>query len=49
MSATSDSKPTADDKAAHRRPAPGERNRGGVDALQTKVAVNLQNLDSDCI
>ncbi len=29
-----------------RRPTPGERNRGAVDALQTKIAVNIQNLDS---
>ena len=28
-----------------RRPPPGERNRGAVDALQTKIAVNVQNLD----
>ena len=28
-----------------RRPSPGERNRGAVDALQTKIAVNVQNLD----
>ena len=30
----------------HRRPRAGTRNRGGADALQTKVAVELQNLDS---
>ena len=30
----------------HRRPRAGERTRGAVDALQTKIAVNLQNLDS---
>ncbi len=29
------------------RPKAGERNRGSVDALQTKIAVNLQNLDSE--
>jgi len=28
-----------------RRPPPGERNRGAADALQTKIAVNVQNLD----
>ena len=28
-----------------RRPRAGERNRGAVDALQTKIAVNVQNLD----
>ena len=30
------------------RPKAGERNRGAVDALQTKIAVNLQYLDPDC-
>jgi diguanylate cyclase (GGDEF)-like protein/PAS domain S-box-containing protein len=30
-----------------RRPRAGERNRGAVDALQTKIAVNVQNLDPD--
>lgn len=30
-----------------RRKPPGERNRGAVDALQTKIAVNVQNLDED--
>ena len=30
-----------------RRPAPGERNRGAVDALQTQIAVNVQHLDQD--
>ncbi|MCK5325507.1 MAG: hypothetical protein KAJ57_05845, partial [Woeseiaceae bacterium] len=29
-----------------RRPRAGERTRGAVDALQTKIAVNLQNLDA---
>jgi hypothetical protein len=29
----------------HRRPREGERTRGAVDALQTKIAVGLQNLD----
>jgi diguanylate cyclase (GGDEF)-like protein/PAS domain S-box-containing protein len=29
----------------HRRPRAGERNRGAVDALQTKIAVGLQNLE----
>ncbi|MFQ5983818.1 MAG: PAS domain-containing protein, partial [Woeseiaceae bacterium] len=28
-----------------RRPRAGERNRGAVDAVQTKIAVDLQNLD----
>jgi diguanylate cyclase (GGDEF)-like protein/PAS domain S-box-containing protein len=31
----------------HRRPRAGERNRGAVDALQTKIAVNVQNLDPE--
>ncbi len=31
----------------NRRPRAGERNRGAVDALQTKIAVNIQNLDAD--
>jgi diguanylate cyclase (GGDEF)-like protein/PAS domain S-box-containing protein len=30
-----------------RRPRAGERTRGAVDALQTKIAVNLQSLDAD--
>ena len=30
-----------------RRPPPGERNRGAADALQTKIAVNVQNLDKN--
>ena len=29
-----------------RRPRAGERNRGAVDAIQTKIVVNLQSLDS---
>ena len=29
----------------HRRPRAGERTRGAVDALQTKIAVGVQNLD----
>ena len=31
----------------HRRPRAGERTRGAVDALQTKIAVGLQNLGAD--
>lgn len=31
----------------HRRPKAGERNRGAIDALQTQIAVNLQNLDPE--
>ena len=30
----------------HRRPREGERNRGAVDALQTKIAVGIQSLDA---
>ena len=30
-----------------RRPPPGERNRGAVDALQTQIAVSVQHLDQD--
>ena len=30
----------------HRRPREGERDRGAVDALQTKIAVGIQNLDA---
>ena len=44
MSKASDTK-TAGPVPVRRRPTPGERNRGAVDALQTKIAVNLQNLD----
>ncbi len=29
----------------HRRPRVGERTRGGADALQTKIAIAVQNLD----
>ncbi len=31
----------------HRRPRVGERTRGAVDALQTKIAVGLQNLEPE--
>jgi len=30
-----------------RRPPPGERDRGAVDALQTQIAVSVQHLDQD--
>ena len=30
----------------HRKPRAGERTRGAVDAMQTKIAVSVQNLDS---
>ena len=46
MTTTSESKATRPVPVRRRRPTPGERNRGAVDALQTKIAVNLQNLDS---
>ena len=47
MSTTSDSKAARPVPVRRRRPPPGERNRGAVDALQTKIAVNVQNLDKD--
>jgi diguanylate cyclase (GGDEF)-like protein/PAS domain S-box-containing protein len=31
----------------HRRPRVGERTRGAVDAMQTKIAVGVQNLDTE--
>ena len=31
----------------HRKPRAGERTRGAVDAMQTKIAVGIQNLDPD--
>ena len=31
----------------YRKPRVGERTRGAVDALQTKIAIDLQNLDPD--
>ena len=45
MTKASDLKTSA--PVRRRRPPPGERNRGTVDALQTKIAVNVQNLDRD--
>ncbi len=45
MSASSDTKTAGPEPVRRRRPPPGERNRGAVDALQTKIAVNVQNLD----
>ena len=32
----------------HRKPRAGERTRGAVDAMQTKIAVGIQNLDAAC-
>ncbi|MDX1406042.1 MAG: EAL domain-containing protein [Woeseiaceae bacterium] len=48
MSAPSESKTPGTARVRRRRPPPGERNRGAVDALQTKIAVNVQNLDPVC-
>ena len=31
----------------HRRPRAGERTRGAIDAMQTQIAVGIQNLDPD--
>ena len=47
MSTPSDPKTSRPVPVRRRRPPPGERNRGTVDALQTKIAVNVQNLDRD--
>ena len=47
MTTTSESKAAGPVPVRRRRPSPGERNRGAVDALQTKIAVNVQNLDKD--
>ncbi len=47
MSKTSDTQPIALAPLSRRRPPPGERNRGAADALQTKIAVNVQDLDPD--
>ena len=47
MSIPSGSKSSGRVPTRRRRPPPGERNRGAVDALQTKIAVNVQRLDQD--
>jgi diguanylate cyclase (GGDEF)-like protein/PAS domain S-box-containing protein len=47
MSTPSGSKSSGGARARRRRPPPGERNRGAVDALQTKIAVNVQHLEQD--
>jgi len=47
MSKTSDTQPITPVPVSPRRPPPGERNRGAADALQTKIAVNVQNLDPE--
>ena len=47
MSKPSDGKQTDAVPIRSRRPKAGERNRGAVDALQTQIAVNIQNLDPD--
>ena len=47
MTTPSGSKSSGPVPVRRRRPPPGERNRGAVDALQTKIAVNVQHLDQD--
>ena len=47
MSIPTESKASGPVPVRRRRPPPGERYRGAVDALQTKIAVNVQNLDKD--
>ena len=47
MSTPTESKASGAVPVRRRRPPPGERNRGAVDALQTKIAVDVQNLDKD--
>ena len=47
MTTPSDSKTEDTARIRRKRPPPGERNRGAVDALQTKIAVNVQHLDQD--
>jgi diguanylate cyclase (GGDEF)-like protein/PAS domain S-box-containing protein len=44
---TNPSEPSGNTGVRHRRPRAGERTRGAVDALQTKIAVGMQNLDID--
>ena len=46
MSAPTSSK-VGESVVERRRPRVGERTRGSVDALQTKIAVDVQNLDPD--
>ena len=47
MTTPSDSNIEDTARIQRKRPPPGERNRGAVDALQTKIAVNIQHLDQD--
>ena len=47
MTLPSDTKATGQKPVRHRRPRAGERTRGAVDALQTKIAVNVQTLDPE--
>jgi len=47
MATPSGSKSAGPASVKRRRLPPGERNRGAVDALQTKIAVNVQHLDPD--
>ena len=46
MTSSSDSTITT---GLHRRPRAGTRNRGAIDALQTKIAVNFQALNEDSL
>ena len=47
MSKTVDSNHAQPALVVRHRTLPGELNRGAVDALQTKIAVNVQNLDKN--
>lgn len=47
MGTTSESKSSGQAGVRRRRPPPGERSRGAVDALQTKIAVDVQHLDKE--
>ena len=44
---TNPSDTTTNTGIRHRKPRAGERTRGAVDAMQTKIAVGVQNLDPD--
>jgi len=45
---TNPSDTTTDTGIRHRKPRAGERTRGAVDAMQTKIAVGIQSLDPAC-
>ena len=47
MTQPSNKQSTGPAPVRHRRPRAGQRTRGTVDALQTKIAVNVQNLHGD--